>query len=133
MFLYELLFIVLVFICSVFVYLVTRSRTISLIYEVGVKRSIGASKGKILAGFFIDDFVITTLFSLVGYVVIFILYNFVAELVNYYLKTTFLIVENSYFILGVIVMYLVNMIIGILPISSLLRKTPAEICAKYDI
>lgn len=133
MVLYELLFIVLVFICSVFVYLVTRSRTISLIYEVGVKRSIGASKGKILAGFFIDDFVITTLFSLVGYVVIFILYNFVAELVNYYLKTTFLIVENSYFILGVIIMYLVNMIIGILPISSLLRKTPAEICAKYDI
>ena len=131
--LYELLFVVLVFICSVFVYLVTRSRTISLIYEVGVKRSIGASKGKILASFFIDDFVITTLFSLVGYVVIFVLYNFAAELVNYYLKVEFLIVDNSYFILGVLVMYLVNMIIGILPISSLLKKTPAEICAKYDI
>ena len=63
--LYELLFFVLIFICSVFVYFVMRSRLITMVYDVGVKRSIGASKAKILGQFLIDDLIITTLFSLV--------------------------------------------------------------------
>ena len=131
--LYQLLFFVLIFICSVFSYFVMRSRTITLIYDVGVERSIGATKWKILGKFLVDTLIITTLFSLVGYIAIILLYNFTADAVNYYLGELFLISDTTYFIVGVLIMYLINVIFGMLPIISLLRKTPAEICAKYDI
>ena len=131
--LYQLLFFVLIFICSVFVYLVMRSRLIAMVYEVGVKRSIGATKGKMLGKFFADALIISTLFSLIGYVIILVLYGLTADIVNYYLEKRFLITENSYYSIGLIVMYIINIAFGMLPIVSLLRKTPAEICAKYDI
>lgn len=131
--LYQLLFFVLIFICSVFSYFVMRSRTIALIYDVGVERSIGATKWKILGKFLVDTLIITTLFSLLGYIAIILLYNFTADGVNYYLGELFLISDDTYFIIGVLIMYLINIVFGMLPIISLLRKTPAEICAKYDI
>jgi hypothetical protein len=34
---------------------------------------------------------------------------------------------------GILGIYLINIIFGMLPIFSLLRKTPSEINAKYDI
>ena len=34
---------------------------------------------------------------------------------------------------GNLVLYLVNIVFGLLPIYTLLRKTPSEIIAKYDI
>ena len=110
-----------------------RSRTISLIYTVGVERSIGATKWKILGKFLVDTLIITTLFSLVGYIAIILLYEFAAGAVNYYLDELFLICDDTYFVVGVLIMYLINIVFGMLPIVTLLRRTPAEICAKYDI
>ena len=131
--LYELLFFVLIFICSIFAYFVMRSRMISLIYNIGVERSIGATKMTIISRFFTDIILITTVYSVLGYVMILLLYNFTAEIVNYYVGKVFLIRENSYYFVGIISLYLVNIIFGLLPVISLLRKTPSEICAKYDI
>ena len=104
-----------------------------MIYDVGVKRSIGATKGKILGQFLIENIIITTIFSLVGFILIVIFYNLVAMVVNHFLEKTFLITENTYYGVGVLCLYFVNIIFGMLPIVLLLRKTPAEICAKYDI
>jgi hypothetical protein len=36
-------------------------------------------------------------------------------------------------LLGIVVLYGVNILFGLLPIITLLRKTPSEILAKYDI
>ena len=68
-----------------------------------------------------------------GFVVVVVLYNVVAGIVNHFLEKTFLITENTYYGIGVLSLYFVNIIFGMLPISLLLRNTPAEICAKYDI
>ena len=37
------------------------------------------------------------------------------------------------FILGIIGLYVINVLFGLIPINSLLRKTPAEIMKKYDL
>ena len=36
-------------------------------------------------------------------------------------------------LLGVVVLYGINVFFGLLPIVTLLRKTPSEILVKYDI
>ena len=40
---------------------------------------------------------------------------------------------NGYIGLGVLALYILNIIFGLLPIYFLLKKTPAEILSKYDI
>lgn len=42
-------------------------------------------------------------------------------------------VNNNLFLLGLLGVYGLNILIGLFPVCLLLRKTPSEICSKYDI
>jgi len=132
-FIFKLLFFILVVVSAVFIFFVMRSKMISEIYDIGVYRSIGATRGRIIGKFIIDILIITTIYAFVGYLAIAVLYNISAESINYMLGEKFFINNNLYFVMGACALYLVNLIFGIIPALSLLRKTPAEICAKYDI
>ncbi|MDE7263473.1 MAG: ATP-binding cassette domain-containing protein [Anaeroplasmataceae bacterium] len=120
-------------IISIFIYFIMRSRMISDIYPIGVYRSIGASRLKIVLRFVSDIFVTITLTALVGYVLTSIIFQTIAANVNNTLSMNALKSSYLFVFLGAVILYGLNLIFGLLPILLLMRKTPAEIISKYDI
>ncbi len=115
----------------IFIFFMMRSSMLSRIKEIGVYRAIGATKRDIYKIFFSEIIGFTTLGSLTSYLVMSYLINEVqrqaGDLVQVFYFPFYL------FIGGIVGIYLLNIVFGMLPIFTLLRKTPAEITAKYDI
>lgn len=112
-------------------YFVIRSSLISRIYEVSVYRALGVRKTDIFRSFLVEIFVITTISTLVGYILATMALNRLQEGVlgnfNFFLVTPLSIGA------GILVAYAINMLAGILPVYLLLQKTPAQILSQYDI
>jgi ABC-type lipoprotein export system ATPase subunit/ABC-type antimicrobial peptide transport system permease subunit len=111
-------------------YFILRSSLLSRIYEVSVYRALGVTKGDIRKMFVTEIVLITTITSMIGYLA-----------TSYVMYRVQLLAEDfwdgiyiSFFsiVVGIIIIYLVNIIAGLIPVSNLLRKTPAEILSKYD-
>ncbi|MFH0993447.1 MAG: FtsX-like permease family protein, partial [bacterium] len=115
----------------VYIFFMTRSSMLGRIKEVGIYRSIGATKNDIYKIFLSEIIAFTTIGSLSGYLFMAYVLNEIQKLFGdiapmFYLPITM-------FVLGIAVIYAINIIFGMIPIFTLLRKTPAEINAKYDI
>ena len=77
-----------------------------------------------------EIFAITTLGNLPGiFLMNYILYN--VSKISYF-KGMFVVNMNT-FLLGLLLVYAFNLIIGVIPIYKVLRKRPAEILARHDI
>lgn len=124
---------VLIIAVSVFIYFMMRSRMIADIYPIGVYRSIGASRIRILLRFISDIFVTISLTALVGYLFATVVFDTIAINVNNALSMNALKSSYLFGFLGALILYALNFLFGLLPIIMLMRKTPAEIIAKYDI
>lgn len=116
---------------AISIFFIMRSSLLSRVYEVSVYRSLGASKNNIRKMFFVEILLTTSLSSVIGYIVMTILImqaeNSIAggiHLVHYSI--------GSFFI-GIIGLYLINVIFGLIPINQLIRKTTSEIMKKYDL
>lgn len=115
----------------VYIFFMMRSSMLGRIKEIGIYRSIGATKKDIYKIFFSEILAFTTIGSLTGYL-------FMTYIVLQIQKTFGAIVDIFYFpftlfIGGIAGLYLINIIFGMIPIFTLLRKTPSEINAKFDI
>ncbi|MBN2504928.1 MAG: ABC transporter ATP-binding protein/permease [Bacilli bacterium] len=115
------------------VYLVfmMRSSILSRVKEIGIYRSIGATRRDVAKIFVSEILAFTTIGSLFGYVVMTII-------IIQFQRLNPLAVEEFYFPLhiflaGIIGIYLLNILFGMSPVFTLLQKTPSEINAKYDI
>ena len=106
---------------------------ISDIYPIGVYRSIGASRFKIVLRFVSDILVTITLTALIGYLLTTFIFQTIAANVNNTLSMNALKSSYLFSFLGAVILYALNLFFGLLPIIMLMRKTPAEIIAKYDI
>ena len=118
---------------SIMVFFLMRSKMINDIYNIGVYRSLGSSKLKIYLKYFTDTIVMVTFTSLISYVVIMFCYLTAIDSINDYYGTELFNRGLVVPLLGVLVLYLINLVFGLLPIFTLLRKTPSEILVKYDI
>ena len=110
--------------------LMTRSSFLSRIKEVGIYRAIGVKKSDIYKMFTGEAFAITTLTSIPG--VLFMAYciNLISE-INYIGKNY---VMNIWVVLFcIILLYLFNIIISLIPVFNTMRKTPAAILARHDL
>lgn len=128
--------IILVSITLVYIYFAMRSKMISDIYSIGVYRSIAYSRTKIVLKYVVDIFFITLFTTLLGYILVSFIYSVIVSKINALavglIKQTVIANQGSTYIIGAGI-FLVSIIIGILPILGLLRKTPSQILAKYDI
>ncbi|MGD9910386.1 MAG: ATP-binding cassette domain-containing protein [Candidatus Izemoplasmatales bacterium] len=114
-----------------YIYFMMRSSVLGRIKEIGIYRAIGATKRDIYKIFFSEILAMTTVGSLTGYLFMTYIVNQVqAQLSG--LASIFYF-PLSLFLIGLVVIYLVNIVFGMIPIITLLRKTPAEITAKFDI
>ena len=118
-------------ILSLCMYFIMRSSLMSRIKEIGIYRAIGVSKGNLIFKFLVEALVLTTLTVFIGYAIssgfLFACYgisSFVEEIFYY-----------PWWMAGgvLVLLYALCVFCGVWPILSLLRKTPSEILAKYDI
>ena len=116
---------------SLCMYFIMRSSLMSRIKEVGIYRAIGVSKKNLIFKFFIEALVLTTLTVFVGYIG-------TSVFISLALGMSSLVAQIFYYpiwLAGAIflILYAVCTLCGIIPIFSLLSRTPSEILAKYDI
>ncbi|MCM1259862.1 MAG: ABC transporter ATP-binding protein/permease [Prevotella sp.] len=119
-------------ISMIYVYFSNRSKLINEIREIGVYRSIGATRGQIIKRYVSNIFVNTTLTSILGYLIVTIGYSFISMKLSI-LTNTIAPVSASLLFAGMFSLYIINLIFGLIPIILLMKKTPAEIISKYDI
>ena len=116
---------------SVGFYFVIRSSLISRIYEVSVFRALGVPKKDIYGSFSLEIIVITTMTTLIGYILAFIALNRLQD--GLLGELNFFYVNGLTFVFGMMLCYGINLLAGMLPIFTLLRKTTAQILSQYDI
>ena len=122
--------IVMIAVSLVEILLMIRSSFLSRIKEIGIYRAIGVKKTDIYKMFLGEIFAITTVSSLVG---IGIMTYILSKLCNIsYLSS--MIALNPVVIGGAILtVYLFNSMVGLIPVFTTMRKTPAAILARHDV
>lgn len=109
--------------------LMLRSSFLSRIKEVGIYRAIGLKKKDIYIMFSGEIIAITTLTSLPG--ILMSAYIFYQMSHMKYLTNEFLVNQNIV-LLSVLLIYIFNLLCGLLPVIFTLRKRPAEILSRVD-
>ena len=122
---------ILLAVMSVCMYFIMRSSLMNRIKEVGIYRAIGVSRKNLVFRFFVESLVLTTLTVFPGYLA-------VSTAVSAWLTSSPLLSELFFYPLWVALavlalLYGICLFCGTVPILSLLRKTPSEILAQYDI
>ena len=123
--------VVMMAIMSLCMYFIMRSSLMNRIKEVGIYRAIGVSKKNLIFRFLIEAAVLSTITVLFGYFAI-------SAFIYTGYSISSLMQDVMFYPLwyaGIVLVLLVgvSLVCGILPIVFLLRKTPSEILAKYDI
>lgn len=112
-------------------YFVIRSSLVKRQYEIAIMRAIGVYKKDIMRAFVIEIVLLTTITTLIGYGIG--TYGFSLLSDSFLGDFNVFNVTFTSVIGGIIVLYVLNLIAGLLPVWLLLSKTPAEILSKYDI
>lgn len=112
-------------------YFVMHSSMVSRIYEIAVYRALGMKKSELMISFLIEVLILSTITSLIGFAVssyaLILASDTLIGLFRLFLVTPLSV------LVGILVVYGINILGGMLPILLLLRKTPAQILSQYDI
>lgn len=111
----------------VFIFFINRSKMIHNIYTIGVLRALGASKFKIISQYMTQSILLTTFTIAFGFT---LMYCFSWNMNNFLTGFAF---DFYMYVLIILGLYLLMLVAAIIPIASLLKKTPIEIISKYDI
>ena len=110
--------------------LMIRSSFLSRIKEVGIYRAIGVKKKDIYIMFSGEIIAITTLASLPGILICAYILKQISSV--RVLKDT-IIINPFIIILSIILVFIFNLTVGLIPVYKTIRKRPAEILARTDI
>ena len=112
------------------IFLMIRASFMSRVKEVGILRSIGIRKIDIYKMFMGEILIITTITAIPGVILMSSILNEVTKIS--FISSQFLI--NKYIIiLSFIIIYALNLMVGLLPIRNIIRKEPADILARNDV
>ena len=120
-----------IFIISMIIlYFMMKANAIKRMADIGVYRLLGISKASITWLFAIENILLTTYTSVVGAVVTVLVTKFISSIPALGMNFIF----PWYAFVGTIAFfYIINTLIGILPIRKILKLPPAQLAAKYDI
>ncbi len=118
---------ILMCLCTFFI---MRSNFMSKVKEIGIMRAIGVSKKNVTFRFAVEAFVLTTVSFFPGYILTSLFITSLSD-VPLFGEAFFFPGYIAFFLFAII--YAASVFFGILPALMLLRKTPSEILAKYDI
>lgn len=112
------------------IFLMIRSSFLSRIKEIGILRAIGVKKSDIYKMFIGEIFAITTLTSLPGIMLMSYILNTLINSID--IGKTFIMNWNIVG-LSIIIVYLFNLFVGLIPLYGVVGDTPAKIFARHDI
>ena len=112
------------------IYLMMRSSFLSRIKEVGVLRAIGIKRKDIYRMFLGETIAITTIASLPGIALMTYILKQISKIS--YVDRMF-IVNFKTVAISILIVYLFNILVGLLPLFKVVRKTPAKILARHDV
>jgi len=115
----------------VYIFFMTRSSMLGRIKEIGIYRSIGATKGDIYKIFLSEIIAFTAIGSLPGYIIMTYVVNEIEKAFG--MINSLFYFPITLFVAGIAGIFLINIVFGMIPIFTLLQKTPSEINVKYDI
>ena len=122
--------VIIILISFIEIFLMIRSSFLSRIKEVGIYRAIGAKKVDIYKMFLGEIIAITTMFAVPGILVGF----YVFERLSHIKFISAMFYVNSFVVIASFVLvYALNLIVGLLPVFNVIRKRPAEILARNDL
>ena len=121
---------IIIIISLVEIFLIIRASFLSRIKEVGTLRAIGVKKSDIYKIFMGEIIAISMTASLSGYVFMSYIASRLAEVS--YLEDMFLM-NPKVFGTGLAVIFIFNIVIGLLPVFGTMRKTPAAILSRTDV
>lgn len=112
-------------------YFLVRSSLTSRVKEISILRSLGVSKYEVLSLFTVEYFILTLFTSFIGVVLGSILTN---SLYNSFMGSMLGVrVTPISLLVAVVGIFLTNIILALIPLLLLLRKTPANMLTMYDI
>lgn len=116
---------------AISIFFITRSDLLSRIHEVSVFRSLGSTKADIIKVFALEITLITTISSFLGYILMVIfLTSFQTEIA---IIISYIALPPLVIVLGILILYITNLISGLLPVVLLIRNTPSQIAKKFDL
>ncbi|HAQ55974.1 MAG TPA: hypothetical protein DCR44_00985 [Acholeplasmatales bacterium] len=115
----------------VYIFFMTRSSMLGRIKEIGIYRSIGATKGDIYKIFLSEIIAFTAVGSLPGYIIMTYVVNEIEKAFG--MINSLFYFPITLFLAGIVGIFLINIVFGMIPIFTLLHRTPSEINVKYDI
>ncbi len=122
---------VILVVMSICMYFIMRSALMSRIKEIGIYRAIGVSKKNLIFRFAVEALVLATLTVFVGYLCT---SAFIAVCIGISPLVKSIFFYPFWMALFILfILYALCLFCGTLPITLLLRKTPSQILAKYDI
>ena len=121
---------ILLIISIIEIFLMVRASFLSRIKEVGIYRAIGTKIIDIYKMFLGEILVITTIASMPGLILMSLILK---ELTNIQALSNLFLIDYRVIVLSIIVIYILNIIMGLLPIYRVIRKNPAEILARNDV
>lgn len=118
-------------IMSVCMYFIMRASIMSRIREIGIYRAIGVSKGNVVLRFTIEAMLLASNTVFLGY----LLSSLFIRLLEYTSPNAseILFYPIWYALIVLLVLCGLTVFCGIIPILTLLWRTPSEILAKYDV
>ena len=112
------------------IFLMIRSSFLSRIKEIGILRAIGVKKADIYRMFIGEIFAITTITSLPGIMLMSYILN---TLINNIDISKMFIMNWNIVGLSILAIYGFNLLVGLIPLYSVVEETPAKIFARHDV
>lgn len=112
------------------IFLIIRASFLSRIKEVGIYRAIGVKKKDIYKMFLGEIIVITTFAGLPGVI---LMGSIMKEVASISFFGNMFVMNPFVAIVAIILLYLLNIFVGLVPVYSTIRKTPAEILSRTDV
>ena len=111
-------------------YLMIRSSFLSRIEEIGIYRAIGMKKSDIYKMFLGEIIAITCTASLLGVVLMSYIINVLLTIEFF---SNMFVMNLGVALISILLLLVFNMLVGILPVHKVLKKTPAQILSRHDI
>ena len=112
------------------IFLIMRSSFLSRIKEIGILRAIGVKKSDVIKLFLGEILAITTIAGLSG---IALMAYIIKMLTKISLLASSFVLNLPVVLISIIIMYAFNIVVGLIPVINVLRRTPASILARHDI
>lgn len=121
---------IMILISLIEMFLMSRSSFLSRIKEIGIYRAIGVKKSDIYKMFYGEILAINIIATLPG--VLFMTYVLKVITGIKYMSRMFVVTPITVLI-SIIIIFIFNSLVGLLPVFNVLRKTPAQILSRYDL